>query len=196
MEEINIKQFCMEAQIQYDIWICMNMGILENLLIIRQYSLGDAAQHLFFSCRVSYAMWNRCYLWVVLNSVLHNEANSHFLQHSIWGINKKSNYKWKLTWYAVIWGIWLHRNAIAFNEELLDEGKLWGLIKTRSWLWLKSKVKKLLLFVVYLVNRSDVMSKRNGTVSYVGLQQIYGKVQAWFLLFGSQVFFCLIQVGK
>lgn len=114
MEEINIKQFCMEAQIQYDIWICMNMGILENLLIIRQYSLGDAAQHLFFSCRVSYAMWNRCYLWVVLNSVLHNEANSHFLQHSIWGINKKSNDMWKVTWFAVIWSIWLHRNAILY----------------------------------------------------------------------------------
>ncbi|KAH1221662.1 hypothetical protein GmHk_12G035024 [Glycine max] len=30
---------------------------------------------------------------------------------------------------------------LSYGEELLDEEKLWDLIKTRSWLWLKSKSK-------------------------------------------------------
>ena len=52
------------------------------------------------------------------------------------------------------------------------------------------KSEELLLFVVYLVNRSDVMSKRNGTISYMELQhnKYMGRYKRGFSYWFSRFF--------
>ena len=62
--------------------------------------------------------------------------------------------------------------------------------KRRSWLWLKSKREESLLFVVYLVNKPDVMPKRNGTVSYMELQhsEYMGRCKRGFSYWFSRFF--------
>ncbi|KAG4959614.1 hypothetical protein JHK87_036247 [Glycine soja] len=42
-------------------------------------------------------------------------------------------------WFAVVWFLWIQRNAIIFNNEQKDEGKVWETFKTRAWLWLVAK---------------------------------------------------------
>lgn len=49
---------------------------------------------------------------------------------------------WHHFWFATIWVLWLHRNAITFNQASIDFEKVTDLIKTTVWCWSNGLLKK------------------------------------------------------
>ncbi|KAG4929898.1 hypothetical protein AAZX31_17G084200 [Glycine max] len=46
-----------------------------------------------------------------------------------------------ITWFAVIWSLWLQRNSLLFRGGSMDMEQVWEMVKVRSWAWLHSKTK-------------------------------------------------------
>lgn len=99
------------------------------------------ASHLFFCCKFSGEIWNRCYRWLDLVMAQHNNPKQHFQQHYAGSFSKAVSNKAMSIWCTITWRIWQHRNKMVFTEEELDLEKLWNIIITRSWVWLSSKVQ-------------------------------------------------------
>lgn len=98
----------------------------------------ENVSHLFFGCKFSYKIWMSCYAWLGIKTVLPVDYNTHFMQNENWGKNRKQRLCWRTIWLAVIWSIWIHRNAVVFKREQLNLEELVEQVKLRSWLWLKS----------------------------------------------------------
>ncbi|CAL0310505.1 unnamed protein product [Lupinus luteus] len=43
--------------------------------------LGETVEHLFFSCAVTYRIWQKLYSWFGLCSVISNDVKSNFISH-------------------------------------------------------------------------------------------------------------------
>lgn len=48
---------------------------------------------------------------------------------------------WWIVWASVMWGIWLHRNEIVFNNKNCDIQALLNAFRLRAWNWAKAHVK-------------------------------------------------------
>jgi len=46
---------------------------------------------------------------------------------------------WWSMWLAMIWALWLHRNAIVFRDELRDVDTVFDNAKLRAWQWLATR---------------------------------------------------------
>nr|KYP37578.1 hypothetical protein KK1_041207 [Cajanus cajan] len=55
---------------------------------------------------------------------------------------------------GVIWGIWLHRNNIVFNNVLVNVGEIIDAIKYRSWKWLPAGLNEGQLVYINWLNES------------------------------------------
>jgi len=77
-----------------------------------------------------------CAEWSGVERAFHNDPRQHF---SISGF--MANLWWKTVWLAVVWWLWIHRNAVIFKEENPELDKVVELIKVRSWMRLSSKAK-------------------------------------------------------
>lgn len=102
--------------------------------------------HLFFTCKMSQALWSRFYGWLGISAVQPAVSSLHFLSHR--GLFKWKNRKSRglLIWLAVVWSIWLERNEIVFNNSKTDVLRLLDLVKCRSWSWLCSSTDGLVSF--------------------------------------------------
>lgn len=58
--------------------------------------------HLFFSYRISYEVWVRCYDWLGFVMVLPEDGKVHFFQHSGYLLSKKAMELWFLLWFTII----------------------------------------------------------------------------------------------
>ncbi|KAL5180780.1 hypothetical protein HKD37_01G001844 [Glycine soja] len=56
-------------------------------------------------------------------------------------VKRRANLWWKSVWFAAVWTLWIHRNAVIFKEENSELEKMVELVKVRSWMWLSSKAK-------------------------------------------------------
>ena len=82
----------------------------------------ENANHLFFNCRFAQSM---CVVQTC-------DPLNHLQQHYIEGLSKEANDAWMVTWFAVVWFLWIQRNAIIFNNEQKDEGKVWETYQNQS----------------------------------------------------------------
>ncbi|KAH1255144.1 hypothetical protein GmHk_04G011404 [Glycine max] len=48
---------------------------------------------------------------------------------------------WSRCWNWLVWGIWLLRNNVVFNNQEVDVESLWDSIVVRAWLWISCKTK-------------------------------------------------------
>ena len=48
---------------------------------------------------------------------------------------------WSILWFVTVWGIWLLRNNVVFNNQEVDVESLWDSIVVRAWLWISCKTK-------------------------------------------------------
>lgn len=124
----------------------------KDSLLHRQIDVGDdrcvlcrsdteTVNHLFFTCPVSRQVWMECYKWGQISTVLPNQSQEHFMQHTFPGVKTKGDLGWKTVWIAAVFSIWYHRNAVVFNGAVVDAEEIQVMTKTRAWIWLNAIAK-------------------------------------------------------
>ncbi|XP_057418180.1 uncharacterized protein LOC130712363 [Lotus japonicus] len=104
------------------------------------HAAEESTRHLFFSCNRVAPLWNSCYRWIGLVTVLPEDRLTHIMQHDIPFLSQKQNDCWRAVWNSIIWSIWIARNGVLFRDEQFDDASLFELIQVRAWKWLSSKV--------------------------------------------------------
>ena len=102
----------------------------------------ETIAHILLSCRESSKVWNKCFSWMGISSVNHNELNYHFEQFSCICFNQDGNRLWKSLWVSIVWSIWKHRNRVIFNQAKVDAEEIFTMTQVQSWVWMKHKEKK------------------------------------------------------
>lgn len=94
-----------------------------------------------FSNASSRITWNYCYSWYGDTRVLPNEGITHFWQHQGALKGKHARLTWWIVWAFVLWGIWLHRNEIKFNNKSWDVESIVDTFRNQASTWAKAYVK-------------------------------------------------------
>nr|KYP44579.1 Putative ribonuclease H protein At1g65750 family [Cajanus cajan] len=72
---------------------------------------------IFFTCSASYLLWQLCYNWFGIQTVLPEQGKQHFTNHiGLWK-KKKTTKIWNTIWFIMIWNIWKWRNDWIFNNK-------------------------------------------------------------------------------
>lgn len=98
----------------------------------------ETTDHLFFSCQKTGEVWNCCYNWLGISTVLPKDRKSHMLQHALLMLNLKQNNGLRTIWVAVVWSMWIGRNNMIYRDVQFEVMRLFELIQVRSWRWLSS----------------------------------------------------------
>ena len=102
----------------------------------------ESTEHLFFHCQIANKVWKECYRWVNITTVLPYQPHEHFLQHRMPGVGANGSKGWLAVWIAVLLSIWYHRNAVMFNNGVVDVEEIQVLAKVRAWSWINAKSNK------------------------------------------------------
>lgn len=94
--------------------------------------------HVLFSCKVAQAIWWRWYRLLGIQWVSPFMAIDHFQQNSHDLQGTKPNMWWAVGWSSIVWNLWQQRNKMIFEEQGMDEEKLWHKILFEIWSWLKA----------------------------------------------------------
>ncbi|XVF83559.1 hypothetical protein PTKIN_Ptkin16aG0498800 [Pterospermum kingtungense] len=100
---------------------------------------GESVNHLFFSCYGPWCIWSYwCRLWGI-QWAAHKDAWSNFIEwHSLLP-SSSGEIIWKISFYAILWSIWILRNEVVFKNKQLDFIMLIDLVKFRIIHWAKAK---------------------------------------------------------
>ncbi|XP_039006345.1 LOW QUALITY PROTEIN: uncharacterized protein LOC120133923 [Hibiscus syriacus] len=98
----------------------------------------ESSSHLFFSCSVVWALWNKFLKLSSFSSVLHEVAKTFLLG---WEELKPNSAIWSFIPEVVIWTIWKTRNFIVFEGGKLDQIELFFLARARLASWFPAKYK-------------------------------------------------------
>lgn len=71
-------------------------------------------------------------MWGGEERVLPLDYNVHFWQHVGRLKRRNSCITWRAIWMAVVWTLWLHRNAIIFRQETSNLDHIIDPIKFRA----------------------------------------------------------------
>ncbi|KAK7243062.1 hypothetical protein RIF29_37846 [Crotalaria pallida] len=58
----------------------------------------ESTNHLFFACKITYAVWQKIYNWCGFSSVLQNDGATHLSHHLIFIKEKKLKSIWPMIW--------------------------------------------------------------------------------------------------
>ncbi|GLU12195.1 hypothetical protein SLE2022_288950 [Rubroshorea leprosula] len=83
------------------------------------------------TCEVTWAVWQAFYAWWGQLGVLTCEGWKHLQQHTGMIQNGKLKEAWSVSWFSVIWSIWLWRNQLIFKEGKDTLDTVMELIKVR-----------------------------------------------------------------
>ncbi|XP_058767209.1 uncharacterized protein LOC131640851 [Vicia villosa] len=96
----------------------------------------ESSEHLFFQCQVSKVVWENIYTWLGddLEFTLDEFKTFGYIEEKV----RKSNTRVKLNsiWLALIWCIWIMRNAIIFDNASFSFEVVISNILFFSWRWL------------------------------------------------------------
>ncbi|KAF1869333.1 hypothetical protein Lal_00018426 [Lupinus albus] len=91
---------------------------------------SESTRHLFYSCSFTYYVWQLIYNWLGITVALPIIPIHHYLNHQGMMEDKNRWKVWSIILLAKICAIWLHRNAIIFNNvcpstlQILDTAKV------------------------------------------------------------------------
>ncbi|XP_057454233.1 uncharacterized protein LOC130745841 [Lotus japonicus] len=120
-----------------------------NIIAVGQVSLcllcqedEESTGHVLFSCKRSWEVWMWCYNWWGIQTALPHDCKGHFEQHVSVG-RRSVGIGWLVVWCSCIWAIWLARNQMVFKHavNVADKERLTEVIKLKSWIWLRGKLK-------------------------------------------------------
>ncbi|KAE8679585.1 NFU domain protein 1 [Hibiscus syriacus] len=100
--------------------------------------VDESSSHLFFSCSVVWALWNKFLQLWTFSSVLHEDTKTFLLG---WEELKPNSAIWSFIPGVVIWTIWKTINFIVFEGEKLDQIELFFLARVRLASWFLAKYK-------------------------------------------------------
>lgn len=117
--DINLGRMSLEGYKQGLLW-WRDIGRVtegDNLLCPLCGQQNETSTHLLLSCSIAYRVWQIFYAWLGFQQSFPNNCLEHFWQH--YGLCgwRKLRMVWMGMWMAVLWLIWLHRNAIVFKDE-------------------------------------------------------------------------------
>ncbi|GKV32614.1 hypothetical protein SLEP1_g41208 [Rubroshorea leprosula] len=119
-------------------------GIIQNMEDCKCELCGhqlEETSHLFTHCKVAYDLWNACFRWWGIRTVLDRDGCKVFQQHpsalKVAGLKEG----WSCIWFVVVWTLWLARNNSIFNGKVADNCRLLELVHLRSFSWLKYRKK-------------------------------------------------------
>ena len=96
---------------------------------------SESIDHLFLKCKRSWLLWLFfCAKWKV-SWVIPDDMCSAFL--SWLGISMNS--VWRVTFYAILWTLWMARNDAVFNGKVMETAQLCDLVGYRVAYWCKAK---------------------------------------------------------
>jgi len=90
-------------------------------------------EHLFFECRITRVVWEKCDKLKRLSSVHHNQFKASFQQFHILDLNVKHDLIWKGKWVAIIWRIWNDRNRVVLRQGKIDCEEIWYMVQMNPW---------------------------------------------------------------
>ncbi|XVF83481.1 hypothetical protein PTKIN_Ptkin16aG0491300 [Pterospermum kingtungense] len=77
---------------------------------------GESINHIFFSCYGSWCIWTHwCKIWGI-KLAANKDAWSNFIEWQ--SLLPTNNVVWKISFCAILWSIWLHRNEIVFKNVM------------------------------------------------------------------------------
>ncbi|XP_019447203.1 PREDICTED: uncharacterized protein LOC109350421 [Lupinus angustifolius] len=150
------------------------IGSLPSTLCAFCGELEESSDHLFFTCSLSYSVWQKLYSLFGIYSILPSSTGSNFLSHwHLFGEAKNFHQQWMTIWFVTIWSLWLVRNKIIFEESSfnLDENII--IIFSLPHHFFFARFNKESSFEVLKVNKFDVASpllhqhQHNASSSYV-----------------------------
>jgi len=92
----------------------------------------ESYQHLFVECICARRVWNMCFKWIGILFVQHNDMAAHFEGFTLINGSKNQNMVWKGVWTTVVRSMWEHRNAVVFNEGVVDEEEVFHKAQLKS----------------------------------------------------------------
>ena len=99
----------------------------------------ESCQHLFLECKFACCVWTMCLRWIGVLFVQRNDFRNHFESFHLTRGSNKQNLIWKREWATIFRCLWEHRNAVVFNQGVVDEEEVFQKAQLKSWLWLKHK---------------------------------------------------------
>ncbi|GKV50142.1 hypothetical protein SLEP1_g56854 [Rubroshorea leprosula] len=101
----------------------------------------EDANHIFAICIYSQSIWSRICCWWGFSLVFPDKALDLLTQLCSLPVPQDVKDCWVLSIFTTTWAIWYFRNGIAFNKLEWDEDNLIELVKTKTFAWIKGKLK-------------------------------------------------------
>ncbi|XP_057755327.1 uncharacterized protein LOC130974465 [Arachis stenosperma] len=80
----------------------------------------ESVHHLFFTCEYAWKLWGSALRFWNIHWVWAGDPRQCF-ESWIYGTNRKgAKEDWMTTFFAVIWSLWKHRNAVIFKKNELN----------------------------------------------------------------------------
>ncbi|GKV35976.1 hypothetical protein SLEP1_g44163 [Rubroshorea leprosula] len=110
---------------------------LEQNCRLQLESEEEDSNHLFLKCNVVRWVWLACARWWGITITLDKDCLKTFENFGAWSKDSRTTEGWDCIWNTVIWSMWLTRNQIIYRDSKVNRGKLFELIRLRSFAWIK-----------------------------------------------------------
>lgn len=98
----------------------------------------EATIHLFFHCNFAWQVWSLILNWLGILFVVPGDQMDHFALFSgCWSSSRRHGLS--TIWLAVVWQLWISRNAAVFRDEPADSMKIFEAARTRAWVWMRAR---------------------------------------------------------
>lgn len=84
----------------------------------------ETTSHLLLTCPVVAKVWERCYRWLGVSTVLPEDCIRHLQQHFHLQLSSKQNQLYRVIWFAVVWSVWGRRNSVIFQGGSWNENEV------------------------------------------------------------------------
>ena len=100
----------------------------------------ETTSHIFCTCKVVYLVWFKCYEWVDLALIVHQETKMHFSQFRMVEESEVVNRIWLCMWITIIGELWKQRNKKIFRNGHIDHMEIFSRTQLKVWSWVTSNV--------------------------------------------------------
>ncbi|KAE9604056.1 hypothetical protein Lalb_Chr11g0067301 [Lupinus albus] len=107
---------------------------IDDVLYALFNEYGETFEHLFFTCNLTYSVWQLLYNWLNITTLLPSQPINHFTTHMGMISNNRLSKFWSIILLVTPWAIWLSKNDFIFNSIKHSLHKTFYSAKVKSWL--------------------------------------------------------------